>query len=98
MPLLVTPGFTCSQLCFRSTELPSIFGLCSSTGARQTAMGGRHDEDAAAEILAREAVGLWAARQLPELAWPSACLVGVGAALDYTAPAALGDDASSFDF
>ncbi len=43
-------------------------------------------QDKAADILAREAVGLWAARQSEDVAWPSASLCGVGAALDYTVP------------
>lgn len=43
-------------------------------------------QDKAADILAREAVGLWAARQSEDVTWPSASLCGVGAALDYTAP------------
>ena len=43
-------------------------------------------EDKAAEILAREAVGHWAARQRPDLLWPSASFCGIGAALDYTVP------------
>lgn len=42
------------------------------------------DKDKAADILAREAVGYWAARQAQDVAWPSASLCGVGAALDYT--------------
>ena len=42
------------------------------------------DKDKAADILAREAVGHWAARQAQDVAWPSASLCGVGAALDYT--------------
>lgn len=85
MPL--PPGFTAAQLYFRSTELPSIFGLTSSTGSGATPMGGKNDEkdkDKAADILAREAVGYWAARQAQDVAWPSASLCGVGAALDYT--------------
>ena len=44
----------------------------------------REDKDKAADILAREAVGHWAARQAQDVAWPSASLCGVGAALDYT--------------
>jgi len=83
MPL--PPGFTAAQLYFRSTELPSIFGLTSSTGSGSTPMGGKTEEkDKAADILAREAVGLWAARQSEDVTWPSASLCGVGAALDYT--------------
>ena len=38
------PGFTAAQLYFRSTELPSIFGLTSSTGSGATPMGGRNEE------------------------------------------------------
>lgn len=78
MPL--PPGFTAVHLYFRSTELPSIFGLTSSTGRNS---GNAAGEDRAADILAREAVGHWAAR-VPTLTWPSASLCGVGAALDYT--------------
>ena len=40
------PGFTAAQLYFRSTELPSIFGLTSSTGSGATPMGGKNDEKA----------------------------------------------------
>ncbi len=40
------PGFTAAQLYFRSTELPSIFGLTSSTGSGSTPMGGKTEEKA----------------------------------------------------
>jgi len=85
MPL--PPGFSAAQLFFRSTELPRLFGLTSSTGAKGTPMGGgarTDDKDQAADILAREAVGFWAARQSQDLAWSGAALCGIGAALDYT--------------
>ncbi|CAE7538235.1 ACY3 [Symbiodinium sp. CCMP2456] len=44
----------------------------------------RTSEDQAADILAREAVGFWAARQSQDLSWSGAALCGIGAALDYT--------------
>ncbi|CAE7525278.1 unnamed protein product, partial [Symbiodinium microadriaticum] len=44
----------------------------------------RTSEDQAADILAREAVGFWAARQSQDLSWSGASLCGIGAALDYT--------------
>ena len=54
------------------------------------------DKDKAADILAREAVGHWAARQAQDVAWPSASLCGVGAALDYTVTWAERDDAPAW--
>ncbi|CAJ1336907.1 unnamed protein product, partial [Effrenium voratum] len=74
------PGVSCAPLSFRSTELPRLFGLSSSTGRPN----GEKNEDRAAEILAREAVGHWAARSAEALGWPYATVCGVGAALDYT--------------
>lgn len=87
--LPLPPGFDAAHLHFTSTELPRLFGLGSSTGSTSTSMGGAskeytEDKDAAADILAREAVGLWAARQAQDVNWPCALLCGVGAALDYT--------------
>lgn len=87
--LPLPPGFDAAHLHFTSTELPRLFGLGSSTGSTSTSMGGTskeyvEDKDAAADILAREAVGLWAARQAQDVNWPCALLCGVGAALDYT--------------
>ena len=60
-----------------SRGLPMSFGCFAKTERRE-------DKDKAADILAREAVGHWAARQAQDVAWPSASLCGVGAALDYT--------------
>ncbi|CAE8583220.1 unnamed protein product [Polarella glacialis] len=86
--LPLPPGFDAAHLHFTSTELPSLFGLSSSTGSSSgTPMGGKNtgeDKDASADIIAREAVGLWAARQAQDVTWPCAAICGVGAALDYT--------------
>mmetsp|Transcript_4343 Transcript_4343/g.7642 ORF Transcript_4343/g.7642 Transcript_4343/m.7642 type:complete len:491 (+) Transcript_4343:60-1532(+) len=87
--LPLPPGFDAAHLYFQSTELPRLFGLGSSTGSNATSMGGSakdttEDKDAAAEILARETVGHWAARQSQDLNWPCAAMIGIGAALDYT--------------
>jgi len=81
--LPVPPGFSVAHLHWSSTELPRLFGLASTKGG---AGGGRESEgtDEAADILAREAVGFWAARQQADLFWPASTVCGVGAALDYT--------------
>jgi len=78
--LPLPPGFEAAHLHFVSDELPSIFGLASTTGGSS----GGGDGDRAAEILANESVGFWAARQVEDLAWPCAALCGIGASLDYT--------------
>jgi len=64
-------------------ELPHVFGLTSTRGG-----GGRGadsgDVDKAAEAVANEVVGTWAAWQAESLMWPCAVVCGVGASLDYT--------------
>lgn len=84
--LPLPPGLEAANLFWSSDELPKLFGLASTTGKGGSSAGGRHDGpvDAAAEILAREAVGHWAAKQAADVTWPFAAICGVGAALDYT--------------
>lgn len=75
---VLPPGFDAAHLHFASDELPHVFGLASTTGQGEGGGG------ASAELLAKEAVGFWAARQSDDLAWPYAAVCGVGVALDYT--------------
>lgn len=86
MPL--PPGFTVAHLHWSSTELPRLFGLTSTRGSPKDAdpnFNKKEEEgDTAAEIMANEAVGFWAARQQADVLWPAAAICGVGAALDYT--------------
>jgi hypothetical protein len=86
--LPLPPGFHAAHLHFSSDELPRIFGLQSATGKAGTSMGGSAPADSVNDsvgaILSKEAVGFWSARQAADVAWPSAAIVGVGAALDYT--------------
>lgn len=77
--LPLPPGFVVAHLHFNSDEIPHIFGLASTTGKGDASVG-----QGVAEILAREALGFWAARQEEDLLWPSAVICGVGASLDYT--------------
>merc|ERR1719424_2346562 len=81
------PGFDAAHLHFSSDELPHIFGLASAKGNGPSAAGGESFQGGggqAADILAKEAVGFWAARQTSDLVWPYASVCGVGVALDYT--------------
>lgn len=80
------PGIDVASLHWNSDELPRLFGMTSSTGRNGSAASGKHDDDSdqAAEVMAREATAIWAARQANDLAWRSATIIGVGAALDYT--------------
>ena len=66
-------------------ENPSIQPSIHPTNELTNQSISHRSQDRAADILAREAVGHWAAR-VPTLTWPSASLCGVGAALDYTVP------------
>jgi len=77
------PGFDAAHLHFTSDELPHVFGLTDTRGGAGGG-GGGDDTDTAAELLAREAVGFWAARQSGDVVWPYAAVCGVGVALDYT--------------
>jgi hypothetical protein len=72
------PGFDVAHLHFTSDELPHIFGLASTKG------GNSDSGCPTAEILAKEAVGFWAAKQVSDLVWPYAAVCGIGVALDYT--------------
>lgn len=78
--LPLPPGFDAAHMHWHSDELPRLFGMTSTTGRTS----GEEDPDVCADILARESVGFWAARQASDVTWPSAVMCGVGAALDFT--------------
>lgn len=75
--LPLPPGVEIVQLHWSTSDLPRVFGITLTATASD-------EGDPAVDILARESVGFWAARQAREVTWPSAALCGVGAALDYT--------------
>jgi len=66
-------------------ELPHVFGLASTRGSGSRGGSAEADDvDKAAEIIANEVVGTWAAWQVESLMWPCAIVCGMGASLDYT--------------
>mmetsp|Transcript_70061 Transcript_70061/g.152870 ORF Transcript_70061/g.152870 Transcript_70061/m.152870 type:complete len:512 (-) Transcript_70061:317-1852(-) len=84
--LPLPPGFSVAHLHWSSTELPRLFGMANTRGGGSGTGkdADNADGDSAAEIMASECAGFWAARQMGDVFWKSASLIGVGAALDYT--------------
>ena len=81
--LPLPPGFGAVCLDYTTSEIPHVFGLASCTGKTGGSDGG-DGIDKAAEMIALEAMGSWAAHKAAYLTWPCAAICGAGACLDYT--------------